>query len=404
MSHKEIPYGYVKADKIYLKSWNDHQEREVGTVRNEDVDASVEYFVKKFQELTEKSQELEEKIEKAENKGSFLMKLVHLREGLASHDGLGDYKTLDNKLSILQKQLEEIIHQNRLRNLEIKKALLVELGEAVELFNWKESTEKVHDIKERWLKTGNATPEENGQLEEVFWTKHQSFFDRKKAFYEDKKRLMANRQREYEQIISEASILRTLKGKAYFDKVKELKARWQENGNIPADIYNGLHRAFYALLKPQRSFRPPIANPEAVLDTLKAIESGQKPFDKREVDELRKTLKSIRSYDPAIKQKRKEAMSLLQFLMEKDFVEKICQKRNPDFRQLPEEQQIKLRIKITKELLIRDQSELDKYLSNADQYSTRSGEMAQMMERKIQQQRNKVQVKKTLIEIMEKAI
>ena len=181
------------------------------------------------------------------------MKLVHLKEQLPDHDGLGDYPTLLETIDKYISLVNDIIQKNRERNTEIKSALLLEAGELDDIVNWKEATEKAHDLKTRWIKTGSAEEEKNDELEESFWGKISHFFDRKKQFYEDKLKLADHRKRKYEELVAEAERLVDMHGKERFDKVKELKERWKENGGIPAEQYQPLHDAFQKALKGGKS-------------------------------------------------------------------------------------------------------------------------------------------------------
>ena len=145
----EIPFGYIKAGKIYQSAWGEHPDREIGEVRDEDNEKSSQFFQDRFSDLENKIKEVTDKIDSTENKGSFLMKLVHLKENLSQHDGLGDYPSLLETLLKYESLVRDIILKNRVRNTEIKTALIEELKEIVEIINWKEASEKINDIKGR---------------------------------------------------------------------------------------------------------------------------------------------------------------------------------------------------------------------------------------------------------------
>ena len=136
MSDLEIPYGFIKGNDLYLKAWGDLKDRRIGEVKEDGPEAAVTYFQKKFEDLETKIKELTSIIASTENKGSYLMKLLHLKEQLKTHEGLGDYARLESILIDYEKQLNAIILQNRERNSEIKHALLEELREALKIINW----------------------------------------------------------------------------------------------------------------------------------------------------------------------------------------------------------------------------------------------------------------------------
>ena len=119
----EHPYGYIKANKVYLKGFLDQEDRVIGEVK-EDEASTLKYFEDRFQILKEKVAQLKINVEENQNKGSFLMKLIHLRNSLRQYDALGDFVPLIDELNQLEAYLEDIIRSNRKRNLEIKKSLI----------------------------------------------------------------------------------------------------------------------------------------------------------------------------------------------------------------------------------------------------------------------------------------
>ncbi|MEQ9304442.1 MAG: DUF349 domain-containing protein, partial [Marinoscillum sp.] len=240
----QVPFGFIKDGKVFQSSWGENPDREIGEVRDDDTDKSAQFFQERFSDLEKKINEVTEKIDATDNKGSFLMKLVHLREHLPQHDGLGDYQALHDQISRYESLVKDIIQKNRIRNTEIKSALIEEAKQIVEIINWRDATEKINDIKGRWIKTGSAEEDKNESLEEVFWGIIKSFFDRKKQFYEDKQKLTEHRKRQYEDLIDSARKLADIHGKERFEKVKELKEQWKEIGGIPAEFYKPLNNEF----------------------------------------------------------------------------------------------------------------------------------------------------------------
>ena len=111
----EVPFGFVKEDKVYQQSWGDHPEREIGEVRDGDVEKSVQFFQERYADLERKINDVTTKIDETENKGSFLMKLVHLREHLPAHDGLGDYLALHERIVSYENLVKDIIQQQNRR-------------------------------------------------------------------------------------------------------------------------------------------------------------------------------------------------------------------------------------------------------------------------------------------------
>ena len=150
-------YGYVKGDKVYRNTFLDQPEKEIGDVR-ESPEKSLEYFKDRFKNLELKISKLEDDINQASNKGSFLMKLLHLKEKLLSYNGLGDFESLVSKMEKVREELEVSISENRTRNLGLKKDFMKELKVLMKCPDEKlmEVTEQVIENKNKWVRTGSV--------------------------------------------------------------------------------------------------------------------------------------------------------------------------------------------------------------------------------------------------------
>ena len=76
-----MEYGYIKDGKVYRKSFLDFPEREIGTVK-ESEEATIQYFTQKFEAIVSEVEDVKSKVEEHANKGSFLIKVINLKESL----------------------------------------------------------------------------------------------------------------------------------------------------------------------------------------------------------------------------------------------------------------------------------------------------------------------------------
>ncbi len=402
MSNPEVPYGTIEDGKIILNPWKDHSARDIGEIREEGPEFAIKYFTERFEELEGKVRDLEKTIEETENKGSYLQKVLHLRGGLAEYDGLGDFENLDLRLAKLQQELEELVAKNRIRNTEVKRTLITELEEAVVLISWEEATDQVQDIKGRWIKVGNAVKEQQEALNDEFWGKVQEFFDRKRAFYEDKRRLQKQNEDAYWTLIKEANTVSRLSGDRKHEKIAELKERWQEVGNVPSRVYKPLLSKFQANLR--RTSRPAFVDPKRQLEQIQAeliaIQQGNVVFDQRKADYIRKSLFNIRSRDPKIETQKNDLLNQLQLLSEIEFVERLCSKRFSDYDSLDEVEQNRLQVQVLQELIKKEEEDLSQFQLNMERFNANDPGAERMMNRRLSQQKNRIQVKKRLVTIL----
>lgn len=392
MNILQVPFGFIKDDKVFQSSWGSNPDREIGEVRDDDQDKSVQFFQERFSDLEKKIKEVTEKIDNTENKGSFLMKLVHLREHLPQHDGLGDYQSLEDLIIRYESLVKDIIQKNRVRNTEIKTALIEEAKQIAEIINWKEATEKINDLKARWIKTGSAEDEKNESLEESFWAIVKEFFDRKKQFFEDKQKLTDHRKRQYEELVEEAKKLSGLHGQERFTLVKALKERWQEIGGIPAEFYKPLNNQFNQQLKGKK-FIPP-ADYSETLSKLRAIKENKEELDKEYLDKTKKALFRDRGRSPD----KHRCIELIQLLNEREFIKKLTLKRFPDFAKIDLDKKKNIRKGIINDLIARDRDDLKIFEENSANFSSNDGQMNKIVENKIKSQKRKIDTKIKLLE------
>ena len=154
-----------------------YPDRQVGEVKESEEDSLV-YFAKRFEMFREKVNHLLERIETSENKGSFLMKVLHMKEQVGNYDALGDFEELYHTLSKAEAEINETIKQNREKNLGIKIGLIQEAEALQESIDWKETSDKLKELRATWIKTGPVEKDLTDEIEERFRTALEGFFNR----------------------------------------------------------------------------------------------------------------------------------------------------------------------------------------------------------------------------------
>jgi len=229
----EHPYGYISGEKVFLKGYMGLPDREIGVVK-ETNEAAILYFEKRFQDAENKVADLSNMIESAENKGSFLMKLIHLRTYLQEFKGLGNFPVLFAKLDELEEYLKGLINVNRHRNLDIKKQIIQELASLVDDTNWKETGIKIDELKTRWIKTGAVEEHLQTDIEDQFAGHIKAYYNNKKDFFKNKADELKDRLNKYRILVDKASILKLSED---FDSAatifKQLQNDWKAVGKVP---------------------------------------------------------------------------------------------------------------------------------------------------------------------------
>ncbi|MEQ9423481.1 MAG: DUF349 domain-containing protein [Cyclobacteriaceae bacterium] len=410
MKKKEIPFGFIADKDIYLAAYLDLPDRKIGEVK-ESEEESIKYFEDRFSVINEKVGQLEKDVAEAENKGSYLMKLVHLRDKIRKHDGLGDYAPLFERLDKIEASLKELIAVNRVRNEEIKRALLTEFDQFKQVTNWRNATETVLDIKNRWLKTGTAEQPQNDELESQFAELMQSFFDRKREYNEEKQKLIEIRLGKMRGIIEEMKqALRNPKAN-HRQLAWDFKKQWRDVGHVPRMKKSDLDREFNWKLKDLQRQRPNLTpanvSPEELAVNLakkKDILEKVRLLEHDETEEAFHKLQSLQENWQGVglipkehyKELTEEFKTLIEKALEKRFLEQLAQNKDEAYSTKNNREKTRFKIIILKDLLKRDEKDLQSFMNNMERFN-RGQKFDKVMNNKLLNQKRKVVVKRQLL-------
>lgn len=240
----ENEYAYVLDSKVFLKGYLDMPDRQIGEVKNTEEEAFL-YFEKRYEIAVSKVKQLEEEIETAQNKGSYLTKLLQLRKRLLNFDGIGNFIPLLDKLDDLEKGLVGLIEQNQLSNLEIKRELINEAKQFEYSEDWRDSADALQEIRARWIRTGPVEKNLNDAIEEEFKSILDTFYQTRKAHFEEQNRIIDERLVKYNALIakSEELLTRTDWDEAFLD-LKNYQTEWKIIGDLPPKLLKALFRNF----------------------------------------------------------------------------------------------------------------------------------------------------------------
>lgn len=250
-------FGFIQDNQVWLKPFMNFPARQVGEVKEVEAE-SLQYFAFRFQTFQEKVNALIEKITASENKGSFLMKVLHLKELIERYDALGDFEAIYHQLTQAENEIKAAISKNRDKNLTTKIALVEEAEALQTSLDWKGTTEKLKELRLNWIKTGPIDKALTDEMEERFRNAVETFFKRKKEFYEDKQNMLARTIAKYKALIAESEALKNSEDwEGTTKKLKELQNQWKAvGGNLPrktsADLWNTFRKAhnhFFERLK-----------------------------------------------------------------------------------------------------------------------------------------------------------
>ena len=373
-------YGYIRGNEIYLKGFLDFPDRQIGQVK-ESEEASIKYFEKRFELAKKKVHDLETMIGEAQNKGSYLMKLVHMRKYLAQFDGLGDYVALFKKLDELEAELRELIAVNRIKNLEIKRALIRETQDILEeVQDWNDATELIREVKLKWIKTGAVKKDFQDQIEEDFNDLVKVFFDQRKEFYKNRNNEVKDRVRRYRDIVFRVE---KMKDSDLFDETfeqfRDLQQRWKTVGKIPhkraVEMWDKFKRSndyFFKRYKSYKALREEHEGDDAPSEEFrdlivrKMCVKAEDLLELKDIDEsadqakdLLMSWKRISGIFKGIdKHMSGQFRNACDRIFELKYLMRVIKRKYPYFDDKPREDQLRIKISFMRELIRRDEHDV----------------------------------------------
>lgn len=404
----EHPYGYIKDNKVYLKGFLNQPDRVIGEVK-EDESSTIKYFEDRFATLGQKIEALKKDIEENQNKGSFLMKLIHLKDSLLEYDALGDFVPLIEDLGKIQVLLEEIIQKNRERNLEIKRALILEAEALKNDTDWKNTAEEFKNLKMKWIKTGPVDKEFEEEVETTFNTTVDSFFENRKQFFEGLAIQAEQNIKIYEKLVVQArEAFDNPDAKKAFEISKRIQKEWKAAGKVPAekrqplwDEFSKLNNRIFSRFRRTMETGPQM-KPWELLKKMESMTEEMKKLAKAETNpDVISSAKRLQAEWKNLPQRKPKEANLInrsfmffsEVVFEKLFLERLANSKYADFQEKDIIEQKRIKSSIIKDLIYRDESELATVKDNAENFKSNEPDFEIMMRRKIGAFKRKVDVK-----------
>lgn len=408
----ENPFGYIKEGKVYRNAFLEFEALAIGEVQ-ETEEAAMEYFQDRFKMVEEKTLQLEKEINEAQNKGSYLGKLLNLKETFSSFEALGDFESIYRRLFLMEEQLNGYIAVNRAKNLEIKKALLEELKLAAQSSEWKSATMAVREIQNKWVRTGGVEKAMKSEVEATYEALIKAFYDRRQEFYSDLDKMQGEREELYAEFLKKAESLRSVDGlDPLRNEIRALKEEWKSLGRIRKSKRDEFWEGFQTIIqesldaakKKQKASRKSsskenLQKRKDFLARLKQIAEDAEASPN--VDQLKKEWSGLGS----IAKKEMEALRdeygfHLLVISERNFLNNLLERKAKKNASDKERRQLKMRL--IRDLLDRDRRELNTFQENLEKFNTSSG-LDKLIGGKLELQQRKVKAKQMIVDQLRKS-
>ena len=404
-------YGYVKDNKVFLKGYLDYPDRQIGEVKRTEQEA-IDYFKNRFVIVLNKVEQLEKEIDEAQNKGSYLTKLIQLQRKLKSFDALGDFIPLLNRLAEKEEYLRSLIEVNQLKNLEIKRALIEDVLEATRIEDYAVATDQIQEIKAKWIRTG---PVET-KFQEILDT----FFQRRRDYFDEQNRINQERIDEYERLIKITKTLSYAKDldEAY-SKARDVRNAWNNVGEVPPKRFFKVNKAYRHFLKLfydkynlVKGIEPKVRVDPRVLEQQKLLQTAEQLLRQPDIIEASQEAKVLLSkwkeikipfklVDKDVAERFRMACDKI---FELSYLARVISRKYPAFELKSEEEQLKTQLRELEWLAKREKSDLEYAISEFDRTATGDPEIDKQAVGRINIQKRKVAMKEKILNEFERKL
>jgi hypothetical protein len=403
-------FGFCRDGKVFINAYLNFPEREIGFVRNTESEA-LEYFVNRFDLATKKVAALSAEVEEVQNKGSFLTKVIQMKAYLAEFDGLGDFIPLFAELDRLDVFLKDLIVNNQVKNLEIKRALVVDAKSIASELDITNATDRLLEVKAKWVKTGPVEKPIQDSLNAEFQEIIDGFFLRRRAFFEEKNRIIDEKIAKLQDFID--SVHQYRKAEDIDDsviKVKELQREWKSVMGLPPKkqsmLWKNFKKANEMFFEKYNRIKgievKPRIDPRVSELTNMMIELEGKLQDQLNIvatAELAKAYlvkwKEITAQVKTIDRNLAERFrNVCDKIFEMNYLLRVISYRHPVLNEKPRLEQLKIMINQMDYMTKKERSELEIFIADSEEDGTMSEKPVQS---KINTQKRKISMKEMLL-------
>jgi hypothetical protein len=404
-------YGYVKDGKVFLKGYLDSEDRQIGEVKRTEQEA-LDYFKNRFVIAQNKVAQLEQEVGEAQNKGSYLTKLVQLRKKLLGFDAIGDFLPLLERLDHQEDLLSDLIRINQLKNLEIKRALIAEAEAIADSTDWRPVADALQEVKLKWIKTGPVDKELDAEIEGRFQELLDGFFTRRREFFNEQNKVIQERLDQLDRLIWLAErAYRMHDLDAAYQEVRKAQNAWKLVGEVPikksGKLYKRFRRATQAVFDKYNAAKGIVIEKrvdpriEAQTKMVSEAEMLAKQADIVVAAERAKVLLNswkevkipFKMQDKSLNDRFRAACDKI---FELSYLARVLTRKYPAFELKSTAEQLRTKVREMEYLVKREKSDLMYALQDADGLDPNNDEDKQVLN-KINTQKRKIAMKETIL-------
>ncbi|WP_247237186.1 DUF349 domain-containing protein [Telluribacter sp. SYSU D00476] len=405
-------YGYVKDGKVFLKGYLEYPDRQIGEVKRTEQEA-IDYFKNRFTIAESKVAQLEEEVAEAQNKGSYLTKLMQLRRKLIGFDAIGDFIPLLERLDKAEAYLTDLIYSNQLKNLEIKRALIEDAKTAAAIEDWQKATDEIQEVKAKWIRTGPVDKEYQEEVETAFQGVLDDFFQRRRDFFAEQNRVIQERIDAYERLIKQTKQLNWGNDlDASYQKARDIRQAWNTIGEVPPKKFFKINKAYRHFLKlfydkynAAKGIEPKVKVDPRVLEQQKLLAQAESLLKNENIVVAAEQAKVLLSkwkdikipFKLVDKDMAEKFRSTCDKIFELSYLARVIHRKYPAFELKSEEEQLRTQIREMEWLVKRERSDLELATQSTESMLTGDEEQDKQLLGKLNIQKRKVAMKDRIL-------
>jgi len=221
-------WGYVDEDgNIRQKDGFFFKGRVIGQMKGSNKAGALGYYVLRFDRLTDRLHGLENEVKEAQNKLAVLNRVQRMIADVPDYDALGDFESLLHSLKELEK---EILLEADIR-ISKKEELCKEAEQICDSNKWRETHERIQELRDSWKDVGWTPGEKSQELWSRFNSAINGFYERQRAYFEQKKEEReSNRKEKWGLCIEAEAVQYSSDWKGTAERIQELRGAWKRIG------------------------------------------------------------------------------------------------------------------------------------------------------------------------------
>ncbi|MBS1772588.1 MAG: DUF349 domain-containing protein [Bacteroidetes bacterium] len=220
-------YTLNEAGELTQQQVGQLKERVVTTLSADTADVTLKALQDKFSEAQYRCKELLVEWENTSDKLKLIGKAERFKDYLQEAAVVGEVNTLEKFIANIETELHKLVEENFI----IKKQMAEEAETIAAGDNWKEGTQKLKDLAERWKKAGYLDKHRNEELWNRIEAAKNSFFERKRQNQEDvSKELLANLDLKMEMVEKAEKLAASEEWKEATEGFHNLMEEWKKTG------------------------------------------------------------------------------------------------------------------------------------------------------------------------------